>query len=245
MKSRNELILSNICPCLVPMEEALAAKWAEPEVRAYREMRRPRAGPDTVSGLRCSIIRLPSYTLTWKWKISVDYDLIHPPLKSFSCVLFSIQGKTCLRMHQTEKTKFYNLLRHSSQQKTGIQQSVVWQVLQVFGFYFFILTIKVTERRPNKMRMRFIIFRFLSTIFWFILSSLTPAALSCGLLPSNSVSSSSLVTFQYNRLNLQIFLFYRDSVLPRMEWFWSPSLGSNNGSMIVTFGRPSPSSMFT
>ena len=164
-------------------------------------------------------------------------------IKSLSCVLFSIQGKTCLRMHQTEKTKFYNLLRHSSQQKTGIQQSVVWQVLQVFGFYFFILTIKVTERRPNKMRMRFIIFRFLSTIFWFILSSLTPAALSCGHLPSNSVSSSSPVTFQYNRLNLKIFLFYRDSVLPRMEWFWSPSLGSNNGSMIVTFGRLSPSSM--
>ena len=95
------------------MEEALAAKWAEPEVRAYREMRRPRAGPDTVSGVRCSITRLPSYNLTWKWKISVDYDLIHPPLKSFSCVLFSMRGKTenLLAYAPDQKdSKFYNLL---------------------------------------------------------------------------------------------------------------------------------------
>ena len=119
------------------------------------------------------------------------YDPL-PPSKVFSmCALF-IHEKTCLRMHQTKKTKFYNLLRHSSQQKTGVQQSIVGHFFCIFGFTFIILTIKVTERRPNKMRMRLIIFRFLSTIFWFILSSLTPAALSCGLLPSNSVSSSSL-----------------------------------------------------
>ena len=45
-------------------EEARAAKWAEPEMRAYREMMRPRAGPDTVS--RCSISWAPSYTFKQK-----------------------------------------------------------------------------------------------------------------------------------------------------------------------------------
>ena len=122
-----------------------------------------------------------------------------------------------------------------------------WSLLNKFSFAVFILTIKVIERRPNKMRMRLIIFRFLSTIFWFILSSLTPATLSGSLLPSYSVSSSSLKwnlwSLFNNLLNLRVFLFYRDSALPRMEWFWSPSLGSNNGSVIVTFGRVSASSM--
>ena len=42
-------------PCLAPIEEARAAKCAEPEVRAYREIRSPRVGPDTVSGVSCSI----------------------------------------------------------------------------------------------------------------------------------------------------------------------------------------------
>ena len=117
-------------------------------------------------------------------------------------------------------------------------------VVVKFSFQGFVLTIKVIERRPNKMRMRLIIFRFLSTIFWFILSSLTPAALSGSLLPSYSVSSSSLKWSLFNNLlNLKIFLFYRDSALARMEWFWSPSLGSNNGSVIVTFGRVSAASM--
>ena len=124
---------------------------------------------------------------------------------------------------------------------------VVVNKLNKFPFPSFILTIKVMERRPNKMRMRLIIFRFLSTIFWFILSSLTPAALSGSLLPSYSVSSSSLKwnlwSLFNNLLNLKIFLFYRDSALARMEWFWSPSLGSNNGSVIVTFGRVSASAM--
>ena len=97
-----------------------------------------------------------------------------------------------------------------------------WSMLNKFPFPGFILTIKVIERRPNKMRMRLIIFRFLSTIFWFILSSLTPAALSGSLLPSYSVSSSSLKwnlwSLFNNLLNLRVFLlFYRDSALVRIE----------------------------
>lgn len=118
----------------------------------------------------------------------------------------------------------------------------------VFPWYArFLLTIKHTERRPKRMRIRLIISRFLSTIFWFILSSLTPAVMRGSLLPSYSVSSSSLKwnlwSLFNNRLNLKEFIFYRDSALARMEWLWSPSLGSNNGSMIVTFGRVSASSM--
>ena len=76
MESRHlEISSQHIAPCLVPMEEmeeALAAKCAEPEVRAYREMIRPRTGPETESGVRCSITWLPSYT--WNRKPD-DMDL--------------------------------------------------------------------------------------------------------------------------------------------------------------------------
>ena len=91
-------------PCLAPIEEARAAKCAEPEVRAYREMRSPRVGPDTVSGVSCSITWLPSYTWTeqdvktwWDWlALNLELSMLSSnknnwspsPLEVISCVPF-------------------------------------------------------------------------------------------------------------------------------------------------------------
>ena len=105
-------------PCLAPIEEARAAKCAEPEVRAYREMRSPRVGPDTVSGVSCSITWLPSYTWTeldkdektwwdwwlWIWNCSCQQvTKVIDLLPSWNYFMCTIRGKTCLRIHQTQK----------------------------------------------------------------------------------------------------------------------------------------------